>query len=183
MKAVPTTLPGVVIVDLDVFEDARGRFYERFNERKFAELGLPVHFVQDNHSTSRPGVLRGLHFQVRKPQGKLIQCTRGAVWDVAADVRQGSPTFGRWVGVELCESRAQLLWIPPGFAHGFCVTAGEAELTYKCTELFDPGDDAGIAWNDPALAIPWPIRDPVVSDRDRKLPLLAHAALPQLQTR
>lgn len=183
MRVVATSLPEVLLIELDVFEDARGHFYERFNERAFGSAGLPVRFVQDNHSYSRAGVLRGLHFQQRNPQGKLIQCTRGAVWDVAVDVREGSPTFGKWVGVELSADVRQLLWIPPGFAHGFCVTATEAELTYKCTEFFDSQDDAGVAWNDPTLGVPWPVKDPILSDKDRQLPPLEAARLPRYRAR
>jgi len=181
MRVVPTAIPDVKIVELDVFEDLRGQFFERFNERKFAELGMPTRFVQDNQSYSRANVLRGLHYQLNRPQGKLVQCTRGSAWDVAVDVRAGSPTFRKWVGVELSESRRQLFWIPPGFAHGFCVLGAEAELQYKCTDFFDATDDRGIAWDDPELAIRWPVREPILSDKDRALPLLADAQLPRFQ--
>ena len=181
MKVLDTAIAEVKVVELDVYNDARGEFFERFNERRFAELGLPTRFVQDNQSYSRANVLRGLHFQVNRPQGKLVQCTRGRVWDVAVDVREGSPTFRQWVGVELDESRRQLFWIPPGFAHGFCVIGHEAELQYKCSEFFDAADDAGVAWNDPDLGIPWHVKNPVLSEKDQRLPPLASARLPRLQ--
>ena len=181
MNVTPTELREVLLLEVTVIADARGYFMEVYNEARFAEHGLPTRFAQDNRSFSRRGVIRGLHYQVRRPQGKLIQCVRGEVWDVAVDIRQGSPTFGKWTAVTLSESRKQLLWIPPGFAHGFCVPSGEAELQYKCTDLFDPQDDSGVSWCDPALGIPWPVENPILSEKDRRLPLLAQARLPRYE--
>jgi dTDP-4-dehydrorhamnose 3,5-epimerase len=180
VKVVDTKLAEVKLIDLAVFEDARGHFYERFHEGKFAQLGLPTRFAQDNVSVSRAGVLRGLHFQTERPQGKLVQCTRGRVWDVAVDVRPGSSTFRQWVGVTLSAQQKQLFWIPPGFAHGFCVLEADAELHYKCTELYDASSDTGIRWDDPELAIAWPVASPVLSAKDRDLPLLSSARLPRI---
>lgn len=178
MKVLPTDLPEVQLIEPDVYQDSRGHLFERYNEERFAQHGLPTRFPQENQSFSRRGVIRGLHYQLRRPQGKLIQCVRGAVWDVAVDIRQGSPNFGRWTGVELSDARKQLLWIPAGFAHGFCVVSDEAELQYKCTDLFDPTDDSGIAWSDDDLRIPWPISNPTLSDKDRRLPRFSQAQLP-----
>ena len=182
MNVVETPLPGVRIVEPRVFGDERGFFLETFNAARFAEHGLPTSFVQDNHSRSARGVLRGLHYQRRNPQGKLVSVVRGEVFDVAVDIRQGSPTFGRWFGMTLSESRRQLLWIPPGFAHGFCVLSESADFLYKCTTLYDAADDRGIRWDDPALGIDWPLAEPTLSPKDRALPTLAEAmdALPVL---
>ena len=175
MNVLETSLPGVLVLEPRVFGDDRGFLLESYNASRFAEHGLPTAFVQDNHSRSIRGVLRGLHFQRRNPQGKLVTVVRGAVWDVAVDVRAGSPTFGRWFGMRLDESSRQLLWIPPGFAHGFCVLSDVADLLYKCTALYDPGDDRGIRWDDPELAIEWPVAQPLLSSRDRALPTLVEA--------
>ena len=182
MKVVETPIPGLVIVEPRVFGDERGFFLETFNAARFAESGLPSAFVQDNHSRSARGVLRGLHYQRRNPQGKLVSVVRGEVWDVAVDIRDGSPTFGKWFGMSLSESRRQLLWIPPGFAHGFCVLSESADFLYKCTALYDPEDDRGIRWDDPAIGIDWPLANPTLSAKDRALPTLAEAkdALPVL---
>lgn len=168
-----TSLPGVLRVQLTAFRDARGFFVETFNARTFEEAGLPAEFVQDNHSHSAHGVLRGLHFQRRNPQGKLVKPMRGRIFDVAVDVRAGSPTFGRWVGEILDAEAMNALWVPPGFAHGFCVLSGDADVSYKCTALYDAADDTGLVWNDPAVGIDWPLRDPIVSDKDARLPRLA----------
>lgn len=183
MKVTPTDLPDVLLIDVDVFSDARGHFFERFNEERFSALSLPTRFRQDNQSHSRQNVLRGLHYQLNRPQGKLVQCIRGALFDVAVDIRVGSPTFGRWSAVELTEEKKQLLWIPPGFAHGFCVRSEVAELQYQCTDVYVPSDDRGIIWSDTELAIRWPIESPLLSDRDRALPTLATArgALPRYE--
>ena len=154
------------------FSDQRGFFVETFNSRTFESAGLPAVFVQDNQSHSKRGVLRGLHFQRSKPQGKLVRAVRGTIFDVAADIRVGSPTFGKWVGVELDDTSMKALWIPPGFAHGFCALSEEADVLYKCTSLYDPADESGVVWNDPLIGITWPVSSPVLSDKDRRLAAL-----------
>lgn len=157
MKASATSIPDVLVIEPKVFGDARGFFFESFNQRAFNEaVGADVHFVQDNHSRSSKGVLRGLHFQVQQPQGKLVRVVRGAVFDVAVDIRHASPTFGKWVGVELTENNQRQLWIPPGLAHGFLVLSDVADFLYKTTAYYAPAYERCIAWNDPALAIAWP---------------------------
>ena len=176
MKIFETPIPDLLVIEPRVFGDERGFFLETFNAARFAERGLPTEFVQDNHSRSARGVLRGLHYQRRSPQGKLVSVVRGEIWDVAVDIREGSPTFGQWYGMTLTEKKRQLLWIPPGFAHGFCVLSDGADVLYKCTTLYDAADDRGIRWNDPALGIEWPIADPILSAKDRALPSLAEAA-------
>lgn len=186
MKVTATReLPEVLLLELDVYADTRGHFFECFNEERFAALGLPTHFRQNNQSRSVRHVIRGLHYQLEHPQGKLVQCIRGAVFDVAADIRVGSPTFATWTAVELCDEKKQLLWIPPGFAHGFCALSDVAEIQYQCTDLYDRDDDRGVNWADPQLAIPWPAKTPILSDRDRALPPLsaAWAALPRYEQR
>jgi dTDP-4-dehydrorhamnose 3,5-epimerase len=150
-----------------VHGDDRGFFLESYNERDFARAGIDARFVQDNHSRSVQGVLRGLHYQLESPQGKLVRVARGAIFDVAADIRVGSPTFARWVGVLLDGQKNQSLWIPPGFAHGFCVVSDEADVLYKTTAFYDPADEKGIIWNDASLAIQWPTMDPILSTKDR----------------
>ena len=180
MKVTPTALPDVLLIELDEFPDERGFFVERYHEERFAKLGLPTAWRQDNHSRSRRGVLRGLHFQLRRPQGKLISCVAGSVFDVAVDVRVGSPTFGKWVGVTLSGDKAQLLWIPPGYAHGLLAVSEQADVIYKCTELYAPADERGILWSDPDLQIQWPVSGPILSERDRRLPMLSETRdLPQ----
>jgi len=164
------------MVEPAVFRDARGFFLESFHAAKFAEGGIRASFVQDNHSLSRGGTLRGLHAQLRHPQGKLVRCTEGRVYDVAVDIRPGSPSFGRWVGVELSAENFRELWIPPGFLHGFCALSERAQLQYKCTELYRPEDEMGVVWNDPDLAIRWPVEQPRLSDKDRALPRLVEIA-------
>jgi dTDP-4-dehydrorhamnose 3,5-epimerase len=181
MRVEQTPLPGVLRIVPDLFPDDRGFFFESFNKRTFADHCLPTEFVQDNHSRSRRAVVRGLHFQQRRPQGKLVRVARGRVFDVAVDVRRGSPTFGRWFAHELCDERGEMLWIPAGFAHGFCVLSEVADVVYKCDALFDREDDCGILWCDPSLAIPWPVESPVVSVKDRQLPPI-HAARDDLPT-
>ena len=154
MKVTPTAIPDVLIIEPKVFGDARGFFYESFNGRAFDEaVGRHVEFVQDNHSRSSKGVLRGLHYQIQQPQGKLVRVARGAVFDVAVDVRKSSPTFGKWVGVELSEDNHRQLWVPPGFAHGFLVLSETAEFLYKTTDYYQPSAERCILWNDPTLAI------------------------------
>jgi dTDP-4-dehydrorhamnose 3,5-epimerase len=174
LNIIETDLPGVLILEPSVFGDERGFFVETFRETWLGTAGVNVTFVQDNQSRSRRGVLRGLHFQRRNPQGKLVRVARGAVFDVAADVRESSPTYGRWVGVTLDDVRHRMLWIPPGFAHGFCVLSEEADFAYKCTTFYDPHSDAGVRWNDADIGIEWPL--PVdaatLSGKDRALPLL-----------
>jgi dTDP-4-dehydrorhamnose 3,5-epimerase len=175
MRVVPTELPEVLIVEPRMHGDARGFFYESFQASRYAEAGIPGPFVQDNLSRSVRGTLRGLHLQEPRAQGKLVQVLRGAVWDVAVDVRRGSPRFGRWVGVELSETTPRQLWVPPGFAHGFCVLSDSADFFYKCTELYAPEFERSIAWNDPVIGIPWPIPEPLLSAKDLAAPRLADA--------
>lgn len=170
MKLVPTTLPGVSILEPTVFGDARGFFYESFNERRFAELaGAPTRFVQDNHSRSARGVLRGLHYQIRQPQGKLVRVVAGEVFDVAVDIRRQSPTFGSWVGIVLSAENKRQLWIPEGYAHGFLVMSEYAEFLYKTTDYWAPEHERSILWNDPDIGIQWPIDGaPLLSAKDRE---------------
>ena len=158
MKITPTAIPEVLIIEPKMFGDARGFFYESFNQKAFNEAtGTDCQFVQDNHSRSAKGVLRGLHYQIKQPQGKLVRVVRGAVFDVAVDIRKSSPTFGKWVGVELSEDNHQQLWVPPGFAHGFVVTSDSAEFLYKTTDYYALEHERCIAWNDPILNISWPL--------------------------
>jgi dTDP-4-dehydrorhamnose 3,5-epimerase len=175
MQFIPTELPGVVIVEPKVFEDERGFFMESFHKAKFAAAGIDVEFVQDNHSRSLQGVLRGLHYQLRHPQGKLVRVIRGRVFDVAVDMRRSAPTFGRWVGCELTESNKKQVYIPPGFAHGFCVTSDAAEVVYKCTAIYRPEDERTLLWNDAALGIHWPVASPTISAKDARGVRLADA--------
>ena len=179
MKVVATSLPGVIIIEPRVFSDARGFFFESYREDRYTAAGMPEHFVQDNHSQSAPLTLRGLHYQRDHPQGKLVRVVRGAIFDVAVDIRRGSPTFGRWVGVELSAANKRQLYIPPDFAHGFCVPADESEVAYKCTAFYAPQDERGIVWNDPTIGIRWPIAKPLLSEKDAAYPTLSDAALPQ----
>jgi dTDP-4-dehydrorhamnose 3,5-epimerase len=170
MQVETTPLEGLSIITLDIYRDDRGFFVERFNTSKFTSLGLPVNFVQDNHSLSKPEVLRGLHAQTTPPQGKLVGAATGKIWDVAVDIRPESPTLGKYFSIELSAENGKLLWIPSGFAHGFCVIGLEpANVFYKTTALFTPNAEFGIAWNDPDLNIPWPITNPLISDKDNKL--------------
>jgi len=173
MKVRPTALPGVLLVEPVVHRDPRGFFLETYHAEKYARAGITASFVQDNHSRSEGPILRGLHAQRRRPQGKLVRAVEGSVFDVAVDIRRGSPTFGRWVGFELSDANFRQLWIPAGFAHGFCVTAGPVQVEYKCTELYDRDDELAIAWNDPEIGIDWPIAAPLLSARDAAAPPLA----------
>jgi dTDP-4-dehydrorhamnose 3,5-epimerase len=178
MKVISTALPEVLIIEPTVFGDTRGFFFESFNQKDFALVtGLDVNFVQDNHSRSAKSVLRGLHYQVGQPQGKLVRVVRGAVFDVAVDIRKSSATFGRWVGIELTEDNYRQLWVPPGFAHGFYVLSESADFLYKTTDYYAPGLERSLAWNDPGLAIQWPMSgvSPVVSSKDMRAPTLADA--------
>lgn len=172
MKVIETALPGALILEPQVFGDARGFFYESYNESKYREAGVDQHFVQSNVSRSARGVLRGLHYQWPNPQGKLVSVLEGEVYDVAVDIRRGSPTFGRSTGVMLTADNHRHFWVPEGFAHGFCVLSEFATFTYQCTALYDPKADAGIRWNDAALGIDWPLSEPLLSDKDGKTPLL-----------
>ena len=157
MNVISTSLPGVLIIEPKVFGDARGFFFESFNQQRFNEAtGTNFNFVQDNHSRSAKGVLRGLHYQIQKPQGKLVRVARGTVFDVAVDLRKSSPHFGQWVGVELSEDNQRQLWVPPGFGHGFVVTSNSADFLYKTTDYYAPAYERCVAWNDPAIGIEWP---------------------------
>lgn len=182
MKIIQTALPGCLVIEPTVFGDARGYFYESFNARKFAEAGLDLRFVQSNVSRSARGVLRGLHYQWPHPQGKLVSVTEGEVYDVAVDVRAGSPTFGKWAAAILSADNKRHFWIPEGFAHGFAVLSEYATFTYQCTALYDAAADAGVHWNDPAIAIDWPIARPLLSDKDTRTPLLAEVPREKLPT-
>lgn len=173
MKFRKTEIPGVILVEPDMHRDERGFFLESYHQRKYADGGIDRLFVQDNHSCSAKGTLRGLHMQLARPQGKLVRAIRGSVWDVAVDVRRGSPTFGRHVAVELSAESQLQLYLPPGLAHGFLVTSETAEFEYKCTDFYDPTSELAILWNDPELAIPWPILEPLLSAKDRDAPRLA----------
>ena len=173
MEITPCALPEVLLITPRVFSDSRGFFLESYKENEFARAGITARFVQDNHSRSIRGVLRGLHYQLEQPQGKLVRAVRGSIFDVAADIRLGSPTFGKWVGVTLDDDRKQSLWIPEGFAHGFCVLSDEADVAYKTTDFYAPSAERGIRWDDPLLGISWPVAEPVLSEKDLRYPLLS----------
>ena len=178
MKATRLSIPEVVLIEPKVFGDARGFFFESFNQKAFNEATGTNHaFVQDNHSRSSRGVLRGLHYQIRQAQGKLVRVARGAVFDVAVDIRRSSPTFGQWVGAELTEDNQHQLWVPPGFAHGFVVLSESADFLYKTTDYYAPQHERSIAWNDPSIGISWPAlaqgQQPLLSAKDSAAPLLA----------
>lgn len=176
---IETSLPGVLLIEPKVFADDRGFFLETYHAARLREAGIAAPFVQDNHSRSRKGVLRGLHFQEPHPQGKLVRCSRGAIFDVAVDIRRGSPAFGKWFGAELTEANFRMLWVPPGFAHGFCALEDDTDVIYKCTELYQHEFDRVVAWNDPAIGIDWPVKEPLLSGKDAAAPRLADApALP-----
>lgn len=177
MKVIDTALAGVKIIEPQVFGDHRGFFKETFSAQRYAEMaGIELDFVQDNHSRSRKGVLRGLHFQKTKPQGKLVSVTHGAVYDVAADINPESPTFGQYVGVELSDENHCQLWVPPGYAHGFVVLSDEVDFVYKCTDYYVPSDEGGVAWDCPMLNIAWPLADVQLSDKDKCYPRLQDLA-------
>lgn len=176
MKVIETGIAGLLIVEPRVFGDDRGFFLESWKRRDFAEIGIDVDFVQDNHSRSARGVLRGLHYQQPNPQGKLVRVTAGRVWDVAVDLRAGSPTYGKWAGVELSAANKRLFWVPPGFAHGFVSLEDNTDFMYKCTAYYDPTTEHAIVWNDPALGIEWPLEgiQPALSAKDQAgIPLSA----------
>jgi dTDP-4-dehydrorhamnose 3,5-epimerase len=167
MNVIPTAIPDVLILEPKVFGDSRGFFFESYNAQVFREAtGVTAHFVQDNHSRSARGVLRGLHYQIEQPQGKLVRCTQGEVFDVVVDIRRDSPTFGQWVGEILSEENKRQLWIPPGLAHGFLVLSESADFLYKTTEYYAPQHERSILWNDPDLAIEWPLNSPLLSAKD-----------------
>ena len=176
MNVIETTLPGVLLLEPKVFGDARGFFLESWNRQTFAERGLDLGFVQDNHSRSAKGVLRGLHYQLNDPQGKLVRVISGAVFDVAVDLRRASPHFGQWVGYELSAENQRMLWVPPGFGHGFLVLSESADFLYKTTAYYAPQWDRGIRWDDPEIGVQWPLADaPTLSVKDQGLPLFKDA--------
>ncbi len=176
MKLIPTAIPEVVLLEPKVFGDDRGFFFESWNKRTFTELGITADFVQDNHSKSQKNVLRGLHYQIENAQGKLVRVTAGEVYDVAVDLRRSSPTFGQWVGFTLSAADKRMAWIPPGFAHGFCVTSESAEFLYKTTDYWSPAHERTLLWNDPQLAIPWPLSgEPLLAAKDATGTPLAEA--------
>lgn len=177
MQILATELEGVVIVEPKVFADSRGFFLETWNAERYAAAGLPAAMVQDNLSSSQRGVLRGLHYQYPEPQGKLVYVLSGAVFDVAVDIRLGSPTFGRWTSVELSAENVRQLFVPPGFAHGFCAISERATVAYKCTHPYRPQYDRGVAWNDPEIGIPWPTAAPLLSEKDARAPRLKEIAM------
>lgn len=173
MRVTLLDIPGAVLIEPAVFRDPRGLFFELYHQRRYEEAGIPGPFVQDNYSRSVRGTLRGLHFQEPHAQGKLVMVVEGAVYDVLVDVRKGSPSFGQWYAVELSEENGRQLYIPPGCAHGFCVTSESAAFLYKCTDFYSPKDERGILWNDPALGITWPVADPILSAKDQAYRTLA----------
>jgi dTDP-4-dehydrorhamnose 3,5-epimerase len=166
MKFIPTELPGVIVIEPDVHQDDRGFFLESYNQQKYRDGGVDATFVQDNHSSSRLGTLRGLHMQLEQTQGKLVRVIRGSVHDVAVDVRRGSPAFGRYFGTELSDENHRQLYVPPGIAHGFAITSETAEFEYKCTDFYHPASEITIRWDDPDIGIVWPIQDPILSPKD-----------------
>ena len=173
MRVLPTDLPGVLLIEPDVFRDPRGYFLETFNQRRYREAGIDCAFVQDNQSRSLRGTLRGMHAQLKKPQGKLVRAVEGEIFDVAVDLRPRSPTFGKWTGTKLSGETFRQMFVPPGFAHGFCVLSESAVVAYSCTDFYDRADEIGFRWNDPAVGIAWPIEAPLLSDKDAALPTLA----------
>lgn len=176
MKVTPLAIADVLLIEPEVFGDARGFFLEAFNARRYREIGIDLPFVQDNVSLSARGVLRGLHFQQPNAQGKLVQVLSGEVFDVAVDVRPGSPSFGRWVAATLSGTNHHQLWLPPGFAHGFVVLSESAMFAYKCTALYDKASERAVRWDDPDIGIPWPVSDVQLSDKDARAPLLRELA-------
>ena len=166
------TVPEIIIIDPDIFKDDRGHFQECYRAQRYLDHGIPDRFVQDNLSYSKRGVLRGLHYQLARPQGKLVYVAQGEIYDVAVDIRRESPTFGKWVGVTLSSETAKEMYIPHGFAHGFCITSNAAVVVYKCTDYYAPMEERGIRWNDPSLNISWPIEKPILSGKDRAYPTL-----------
>lgn len=180
MEVTPQSFPEILLIEPRVFRDRRGHFLEIFQARRYPEQGLPAEFVQDNLSYSRRDVVRGLHYQLRFPQGKLVVPLAGEIWDVVVDIRRGSPLFGKWLSVTLTTDPSRQLYVPPGFAHGFAVLSEEATVLYKCTDFYHPEDEFGIIWSDPDLAIPWPAAAPVLSDKDGQYPRLRDLGPEQL---
>ena len=176
MRFLPTELPGVLLIEPRVFGDQRGFFLETYHAEKYRAGGITHTFVQDNHSRSVGPILRGLHAQEKQPQGKLVRCVEGEIFDVAVDIRRGSPTFRRWVSARLSAENRHQLWVPPGFAHGFCVTSSPAQVEYKCTALYDAEDELAIRWDDPEIGIDWPVAAPVLSAKDAIAPTLSEIA-------
>jgi dTDP-4-dehydrorhamnose 3,5-epimerase len=181
MKIIATAIPEVIVFEPPIFADNRGHFQQTYQAQQYLDAGVPKPFVQDNQSYSISKVLRGLHFQLAHPQGKLVRVTQGEVFDVAVDLRKNSPTFGQWHGEILSASNRRQMYIPENFAHGFCVLGDFAEFLYKCTDFYHPGDEVGLIWNDPKIGVQWPISDPLLSDKDRQLPSLdkVMAVLPE----
>jgi dTDP-4-dehydrorhamnose 3,5-epimerase len=177
LQVIATDIPEILVIEPRVFPDDRGYFLETYQAEKFRAAGIDEPFVQDNHSHSMRGALRGLHYQEPGAQGKLVRCSRGSMWDVAVDIRVGSPTFGKWVGLELSEENKKMLWVPAGFAHGFCSLTDHCDVLYKCTTYYAPAYERGIAWNDPEIGIEWPISNPVLSRKDGAAPRLKDAAV------
>jgi dTDP-4-dehydrorhamnose 3,5-epimerase len=176
MHVEATSIPGVLLVTPSVFRDPRGFFVETYHEERYRAAGMAARFVQDNHSLSSKGTLRGLHAQLRRPQAKLVRCVQGAIWDVALDIRVGSPSFGTWVGAELSAATARQIYIPEGFAHGFAVLTETAEVEYKCSDVYVPDDQLTVRWDDPDLGVSWPLQEPLLSDKDRAAPQLKDLA-------
>ncbi len=170
MEIERTPIEGVLLIKPRIWGDARGYFVETWQKERYEAAGIRLPFVQDNHSMSRRGILRGLHYQKTRPQGKLVSVSLGRVFDVAVDIRKGSPTFGKWFGAELTQENQWQMWIAPGLAHGFAVVSGEAHFHYKCTDYYCPGDEAGIRWNDPDIAVAWPVENPLLSEKDTTAP-------------
>ncbi|MEQ8277401.1 MAG: dTDP-4-dehydrorhamnose 3,5-epimerase [Deltaproteobacteria bacterium] len=177
MNVVETELPGVKIIEPRIFEDKRGFFLEVYNEARYHEAGIDIRWLQDNHSKSRKGTLRGLHYQVENAQDKLVWAVKGEAFDVAVDIRPGSATFGKWTGVVLSAEKKNQILVPKGFAHGFCVLSDECEIMYKCSDVYNREGEGGIIWNDPTIGIDWPISDPILSDKDAALPTLDKARM------
>lgn len=173
MKFIKTSLPGVLVIEPDVFVDSRGFFMETFHHKKYAEAGINHPFVQDNYSRSRQGTIRGLHYQLHNPQAKLVYVVAGEIFDVVVDIRQGSPTFGQWTGVYLSAENRRQIYVPEGFAHGFCAISDTADVIYKCSDFYAPHDDYGILWSDPEIGIDWPITSPLLSVKDSRHPKLS----------
>ena len=180
MRVQETGIPGMVLIDLEVYKDLRGSFLECYQKERYKEYGVDVEFVQDNHSHSTQDVLRGMHYQIKKPQGHLVYVVRGEIFDVGVDLRRGLPTFGKCLGFYLSESRPQQLFLPAGVAHGFCTLSDKADILYKCTNFFDPSDEGGLLWCDPDLNIHWPTDKPIIHSRDAKFPVLKDISNDQL---
>ena len=173
VKVLKTSLPGVLIIEPSVFEDSRGFFMETYHQKRYGQIGLDCMFVQDNLSHSILGILRGLHYQLKHPQSKLVQVIKGAIFDVAVDIRQGSPSLGQWTGVHISDENRRQIFVPKGFAHGFCILSETADVIYKCTDFYAPDDERGILWSDPDIGIEWPISDPLLSEKDSHYPCLS----------